>query len=369
MPSIDTVTVVSPQFIGSLAVLSGGCWVLLLRRIHRSSRDHRRVRTSLLAMLSLLLTLSAVASGVNAYYSYLPKLQDLVDVVASTPPPDASKVLNRPDPPHSRGEIVRLSVPDNGSGFGKSGALVWLPPQYFANSSERFPTVYLFHGSPGVAKDWFRGGEAADIGLSLARAGHPAVLVAARMSKGWLDDPECVDGIHEKIETHLLRDVLPTVDASVRTIADRNDRIFAGMSAGGYCALNLGLRNRSEVSTILDLSGYTAPTHSGGLKALFGQSGSVAAAANTPSLYARTLPAAPAMRIWMDSGSQDKDVLKEMRTLAPVLQSRGMTVELHVRPGAHTFSVWRPALRDSLSWALSQPVPTVSAGGFGQPAG
>ena len=77
--------------------------------------------------------------------------------------------------------------------------------------------VYLFHGSPGVAKDWFRGGEAAQIGLPLARAGHPVIMVAPRMSKGWLDDPECVDGMHEKVETHLLRDVIPTVDRHLRT--------------------------------------------------------------------------------------------------------------------------------------------------------
>jgi enterochelin esterase-like enzyme len=112
------------------------------------------------------------------------------------------------------------------------------------------------------------------------------------MSRSWTDDPECVDGVHEKVETHLIDDVIPTVDRSLRTIPARTGRIFAGMSAGGFCALNL------------------------------------------------------------DSGTGDRTVLREMTGIAPLLRAAGCTVELHRRPGAHTYRVWRPALSQALSWAL-----------------
>lgn len=368
MGSFGEMTVVSPQWIGSLAFLAVVGWLWSFRRrLHLfvrtpastdgtavSDAPRHRVRRISLIFLSALLTLSAIASGVNAYFSYLPKIRDLVDVITASPPPDASTAINASSVTvHPNGELVRLRVPDNGSGFGASGALVWLPPQYFAQPTTRFPVVYLFHGSPGVPKDWFRGGEAGQIGLGLARQNEPAILVAPKMSKNWLDDPECVDGKHEHIETHLLRDVIPTVDANLRTIADRQDRAFAGMSAGGYCALNLGLRNRNLVATILDLSGFTGPTHAGGLKSLFGQSGSPAAAANTPALYAPSLSRTPTMRVWLDSGTSDGSVLRQMRELQPVLAQRGMTVHLQTRPGAHTYSVWRPALAQSMKWALT----------------
>src|SRR5664280_2537066 len=78
-----------------------------------------------------------------------------------------------------------------------------------------------------------------------------------RDSHWWLDDSECVDGV-------------AAVDAQLRTVADRSHRAVGGMSAGGYCALNLGLRHRDTFAAIVDMSGLTVPTHAGGLTALFG---------------------------------------------------------------------------------------------------
>jgi enterochelin esterase-like enzyme len=356
MKDPNELTVVSPGFIGALILLAGIVWWVALR--HRWRRDRPRWANVMLVFTAGLLSLTVVASAVNAYFSYLPKVRDVLDVVAAANPPDATKAIyTEAGEPHPHGQIVRLRVPDNGSGFGKSGALVWLPPQYFTQPSARFKVAYLFHGSPGVPKDWYRGGEADQIGLSLAREGMPAILVAPRLSKGWLDDPECVDGVHEKVESHVLLDVIPTVDTMLRTIANRDGRIFAGMSAGGYCALNLGLRNRDVVSTVLNLSGLAKPTHAGGLSALFGLSGTAQARDNSPAVYAASLPRDPYTRVWLDCGSSDHQVRGQMQSLAPVLRERGLVVQERIRPGEHTFSVWRPALRESLAWALA-PTPT-----------
>ena len=154
------------------------------------------------------------------------------------------------------------------------------------------------------------------------------------------------------METHLLRDVIPTVDAQLHTVASRDGRIFAGMSAGGFCALNLGLRNRSVAATVLDFSGETRPTHSGGLRSLFGGDRAMASQ-NSPVIYAGNLSGGLPMRIWLDCGADDRQVLNQLRHISPILQSDGMTVQLHVRPGGHSYSVWRPALNASLRWALA----------------
>jgi enterochelin esterase-like enzyme len=212
------------------------------------------------------------------------------------------------------------------------------------------------HGSPGRPADWFHAARGDVFGPQLARDGHPAILVAAQLSRSWTDDPECVDGVKEKIESHVFSQVIPTVDRSYRSIAQREQRTFAGMSAGGYCALNLGLRHRDTVATIVDLSGYSVPTHEGGTRALFGNDPRVVAEAtrrNSPAEYARTLPRSPDTRVWLDTGTADGTVLKEMRALAPVLQERGIAVTLHTRPGGHTYRVWTAALAQALPWALS----------------
>ncbi|MGI8665342.1 MAG: alpha/beta hydrolase [Jatrophihabitans sp.] len=357
MPNLGDLTVVSTRFLIGLLAITLAVWAGLAQRWRssrgggRPGRGGRRASAGI-GLIATVLTVLLVADGVNSYYSYLPNVSDVVAAIGSDPPPAlpaAVSDLRTAGSPHGR--LFRLPIPDNGSGFHASTAWVWLPPQYFTASLQRLPVVYLFHGSPGMPKDWFHGGEAGQIARSLAGRRLPVIVVAPQMSKNWLDDPECVDGLHEKIEAHLLRDVIPTVDQRLHTIASRTGRIFAGMSAGGYCALNLGLRHRSLVATVLDLSGYTMPTHAGGMAALFGRD-LAAVAPNSPDLYARSLAGGPAMRIWLDSGSADRQVVLQMNAIAPQLRADGMTVVQHTRPGEHTYSVWRPALRQSLAWAL-----------------
>lgn len=354
VPDIGNLTVVSTRFLVLLALVTLGCWALL---VYRGSRRHKFAiragyRDWFAGILASFLAIMLLADAVNSYYSYLPNVSDVVDVVTQRPPPGLSASTARASTQSSlRGRLVTLQVPAESSGFGATRAWVWLPPQYFTEPDRRFSVVYLFHGSPGVQKDWFHGGEAARVGALLAQRGLPVIEVAPQMSRNWLDDSECVDGVREKVETHLVHGVIPAVDRSLRTIPDRHGRVFAGMSAGGYCALNLGLRNRGLTATILDLSGFTHPTHTGGLSALFGVSAHDAAA-NDPAIYATALPSGLPMRIWLDCGSADHEVARQMAAIAPILRARKMIVDVHVRPGDHTYSVWRPALQQSLTWAL-----------------
>jgi enterochelin esterase-like enzyme len=364
------VSIVSPAFIAALIFVTLGAWALW-RRMRRRRRGQA---TTGVALLAAALTVVCGLSVANAYFRYLPHLGDVTNVVAdernwpdfttvrAVSPADAERRW-----PH--GVTVHLDVPDRGSGFGPTSALVYLPTQYFSAPSERFPVVYLFHGSPGVPGDWFRGGRAAQAATTMAADGRPVIIVSPRMSSGWLDDPECVNGVKEKVETHLLDDVLPAVDGTLRTVASRDGRTFGGMSAGGYCALNMGLRHRDLVGTIIDMSGFTRPTYTGGLAKLFGPLTPAVRAqisANTPADYAATLSAAPPTRVWLDSGSSDKEVLGEMTPIAATLRSRGLDVEFRVRTGAHTFGVWAPALTEALPWSQGLPA-GVSSGNPSRP--
>lgn len=350
-------SVVSVGFLGGLftvaTVVAAGVW--LLRRAGRQ-------RLSWVVLpLAVVLGAAAVGDAVNAYFSYLPHLGDAVGVLQGgsgdwhpvslrhVAVPAAATAAER-----ARGGVATLQVPDLGSGFGRTSALVYLPPQYFTEPARRFPVLYLMHGSPGVPADWLRGGKADQAGLRAARTGDPMILAIPRMSHGWLDDPECVDGVHENVETHFVRDVVPAVDSGLRTVPDRAARGVGGMSAGGYCALNLGLRHRDLLSVVLDMSGLTEPTHAGGTSALFGSGPTAAQAllANSPGRYVASLADGPPIALWLDAGRDDHEVLPELQRITPVLQSQpAVEAELHLRNGAHTFHVWAPALRDSLAWA------------------
>ncbi|MCK9893054.1 esterase family protein [Frankia sp. AgB32] len=353
---MGSLVVIGRWFILSLAALAILSWVgcvLLARR--------RRAALVAMAGISVLLTLATAADLVNAHYSYLPRVDDVLGI-QSWPTASVHEAV-APAPPrprrHPGGSVVGLPIAGVRSGFGVREALVYLPPQYFTEPRARFPVVYLMHGSPGAPVDWYRANRAAEVGALLADEGRPAILVAPRLSRSWLDDSECVDRPSEHIETYLVDDVIPAVDARLHTIPRRTDRIFAGMSAGGFCALNLGLRHRDLVATIVDMSGMDRPTHTGGMVGLFGKRPDLAlvAASNTPADYAPTLAPSPPMRVWMDSGRSDHEALSDTLSMASTLSHRPhFDVVLRLRPGGHEFGVWRPALRDSLQWAVDPSV-------------
>jgi len=215
--------------------------------------------------------------------------------------------------------------------------------------------VYLLHGSPGVPVDWLRGGEAAQAALLAAQRGHPQILVMPHVSRSWLDDSECVDGVRELVETYVVRDLVPDVDARLRTLPGAAHRSVAGMSAGGYCALNLGLRHRELFGSIVDMSGFTHPTHAGGMTALFGHPADLSriVAANSPDVYVDSLANTAHTRVYLLCGTGDRGVLTQMTAIRDRLRARGFLVTWVTRPGGHTFGVWRPGLIDALAWTPS----------------
>ncbi|MCW2603107.1 MAG: esterase [Pseudonocardiales bacterium] len=355
---LSGVDLICTQTMVVLSVLSATSLAGVIALKVRGMRWSRFLPTLLIPVLLICLT---AAAGVNTYFEYLPTAGDLVQAVSGDRQwptleavgrmSDSERVHRYPD-----GVTARMQLPaDSPDGFGSTVAVTYLPPQYFTAPMARFPVVYLFHGSPGKPSDWFHGGRAASAALASARGGEPAIIVAPQMSRDWTDDPECVDGMREKVESHLVDFVIPRIDQAFRTVATRDGRVFAGMSAGGYCALNLGLRHRDLTSSIIDMSGFTEPTHTGGLRKLFGEDPDAVAQQamqNSPALYVPVMPDAPSMRIWLDCGTSDHEVLREMTTIKPALEGHGFTVLMTTRPGSHTYEVWRPAFAEALPWSL-----------------
>jgi enterochelin esterase-like enzyme len=345
--------VISANFLAGLVLVTLAAWGVA---VWRGSRK-RWVSSAVFGVLGLILSLATVADFVNAHYAYLPRVADVLGV-RSWPTArlvDVADPVPRARSAHPRGAVVSVELPGARSSFGTHTALAYFPPQYFSQPSRRFPVVYLLHGSPGSPIDWFRAAKAADAGLAVARAGHPVILVAPRASRDWSDDSECVDRPKERIATYVVQDVVREVDARFRTIASRAGRALAGNSAGGYCALNLGLRNRNTFSAIVDMSGFDRPTHEGGLKHLFGNRPDLAkvTAANTPSQYVPTLLPAPDVSLWLDCGRSDGSARRDTVHIADALAARGFHVILRLRPGGHDYNVWRPALVEGLDWAAA----------------
>jgi len=334
-----------------LAVLVGMIAVgVMLRTAPRFGAHNGRV-------VAIGLLIVAMASYANAYFAYFPHVGD---VVGPRPWPvgdsrDVNAAFSYVTPPAragGRGVVVSIPVPGRQSGTSAHSALVYLPPQYLEQPHTHFPVLYLLHGSPGVPLDWFRGGEAAVAGLAAARAGVPVILVAPRMSAGWLDDSECMNGRTGRWETYLTSDVVPLIDARLRTQPTASSRGIAGNSAGGYCALAVGLRHPGLFHHIVALSPLTKPTYSyGSLKDLFGRPADLPGTIreHTPLWLLQNREAARGVELRLEVG-QDDPVAADVRRFAASARALGSGALLVLRNGGHTFRFWRPALQESVLW-------------------
>ncbi len=124
---------------------------------------------------------------------------------------------------------------------------IYLPPVYHEDNQRRFPVLYYLHGSLGG----LRGLKylAAYFGAAIEQRKIPPMLVVFPNSPPlsmWCDSK---DG-RTPVETVLIHELIPHVDATFRTIASRRGRAVEGFSMGGYGAARLGFRYPEQFRAI-----------------------------------------------------------------------------------------------------------------------
>jgi S-formylglutathione hydrolase FrmB len=116
--------------------------------------------------------------------------------------------------------------------------VVYLPPPTPART--RLPVLYLlqgFRGSPFQYPNGLRFASMADRMIA-AHLTRPFIAVAPPAGLTWRFHGEWT-GVWEE---YVVRDIVPWVDRHLPTIRARQGRAIAGLSAGGYGAVDIGLR-------------------------------------------------------------------------------------------------------------------------------
>jgi S-formylglutathione hydrolase FrmB len=356
----------------AVALLAG--WVAVAVRARRAGRHPRHPVRRRLALggLVTLVALLGVGVGVNSYVGYAPDVSALVRQVPSLVgvrntgggSVDISDLAagSRYGP-----RVVAFTLSDPANRIPAGRTWVYLPPGYDdpANAGRRYPVVYLIGGYPGSSYDWFGAGQGARAAAVLQQEGliRPMILVTPDASAGTLRDTECLDSTTggPRLETFLTRTVVAAVDGRFRTLPDRNDRAIGGVSAGAYCALNLGLRHQAGYGAVLSMEPFGDPGRNA-IRTMLGGN-AAAGAANSPSDYVRTIPLRYPQRVFLSAATNDPRTRPTATWMGEVLAQRGVYVGLSLATGySHS---WREA-RAELPYALM--FATAAAGGRTLPA-
>jgi S-formylglutathione hydrolase FrmB len=130
---------------------------------------------------------------------------------------------------------------------------VILPAGYTKNTQLRYPVIYLLHGLSGHFDNWTDKTK-----LALYAAAYDFVIVTPEGNDGWYTNSATVP--NDKYESYIIDELIPAIDKEFRTQADREHRVIAGLSMGGYGSVKFGLKYPNLFSIVGSFSGaFDAP--------------------------------------------------------------------------------------------------------------
>ena len=151
-------------------------------------------------------------------------------------------------------------------------ALVYLPPDYDAQTKVRYPVLYLQHGGGEDETGWIRQANANFIldNLIAAKSCKPMIVVMAygyarRAGQAPPDltgkpfgSPEMMKAMQDMasaFEDDVTQALIPYIDSTFRTLSDRDHRAMAGLSMGGMQTFQVTLNHLDLFSYIGGFSG------------------------------------------------------------------------------------------------------------------
>src|SRR5438876_8825389 len=131
------------------------------------------------------------------------------------------------------------------------GYNIWLPPEY-ETSSRRYPVVYWLHGRNNTeSSDQYPAHYLAD---GIAGGKLPPMILVYASGGSQTNYCDSYDGKY-LAETTVIKELIPYIDKTYRTIASRGGRALQGMSMGGFGAMRLALKYPDLVSSVVAFAG------------------------------------------------------------------------------------------------------------------
>jgi enterochelin esterase-like enzyme len=141
--------------------------------------------------------------------------------------------------PEVRALRVSFHTFDSDAAKGKVSYHIYKPASYDREGQRRLPVVYWLHGSGGGLAGLAKVAAYFDAAIEAGKTPPCFVVFVNGFVEGMYDDWK--DG-SAPIETMIVKELVPHIDATYRTIATREGRLLDGYSMGGYGAARLGFK-------------------------------------------------------------------------------------------------------------------------------
>ena len=238
-------------------------------------------------------------------------------------------------------------------------AIAYVPPAYWHGAT--LPVMVLLGGSPGYPMGWFTDGQADETAdaYQVEHGGVSPIVVGVDGTGSTTGNPACVDGPQLQMQTYLGEDIPALLKDTFRVNPDQHSWTIGGLSYGGTCSLQVVANAPDAYGTFLDFSGEPEPSvgnHEKTVNELFGGDEEAFRAVNPASVLTRAVGTGRYADIAgrFVSGERDPMATKALPHLNFLARQAGMSTEYSTLPGAHSYQVWRAALRDNFAFAAKR---------------
>lgn len=246
---------------------------------------------------------------------------------------------------------------------------IMLPADYMENPERRYPVVYLLHGYGDNQSSWngtYMQGESKIVAVEKQKELEPMIYVCPNGFKTYYCN--FYDGSYNYMDM-FVNELVPHIDATYRTIADRNHRALIGYSMGGFGAMVLPMKHPEvfSVSVPLSMSFRTDQQYKtesqdgwnnqwGKIFGGVGQSGE----GRITEYYKQHCPlyqfvpenkaTLSTVHWFLTCGDNEEQLLVANDALHQLMMDNGYAHEYRVGDGGHSSSYWRPALDEVLPY-------------------
>jgi enterochelin esterase-like enzyme len=284
-------------------------------------------------------------------------------------PGEGSALESVNDVPH--GTVALIWYPSTALKLTRRATL-YLPPGY-ESSKRRYPVLYLLHGGGGDEDAWISNGRAPQILDNLIASGKALPMIVV-MPNGNANQSASQDYVTMPVPPNppgsptsmtmafpdsLVSDLIPFIDRTYRTLADREHRAIAGLSMGGGQTMWAAFHHLDRFAWVETMSASVTFIPGVGLKVPPPPN---AAELRAPGLTEsfdpdKLLAALPELRPAANAklrrfaitiGEHD-GLTTQFALLKKTLDEQGIHVTATVVPGyIHEWAFWRFALTDML---------------------
>ena len=147
---------------------------------------------------------------------------------------------------------VSYRVFESAAAKSKVSYHIYIPAAYERDSRKRFPVVYWLHGSGGGLPGIPKVAALFDAAIESGKTPPCLVVFVNGLVEGMYVDWK--DG-SAPLETVIVKELVPHIDATYRTLAARDGRLLDGYSMGGYGSARLGFKHHELFRSVSIMGG------------------------------------------------------------------------------------------------------------------